>query len=523
MFNCYSVGMSDPQTEEAPPDDAAGKGMLIVFTVVSVVLAVAAVSVIRGKTVPPGAENSIDGFYHVAMADNFSQCLSRRFPQASMSIWADRFYDKELMYHGIIAMTRKFQAAAGGDLGPPFHGTSLLLAALLLVAVAVVVSLSTRGYHALTALCLLLAVSPVFLHRLQMLRPHVLGVTLIIVCGYVFALIKARRDLWIPVLGGFVLVYAYSQPHFVLLPAAAAGLLLWRSDRKLAVLLPAAALGGVIAGLIIHPQSPNTLVLWKIQCVDVVRQILGGGTEGIYMGDEAMRPAAFWQKANWMLHVLCLANVVAVAALWRKGLLQRLNSPARIFLVMQSVAWVGLFLSRRVIEYATPFACIAAVLLLADLCRSDEPGSQRAGWYATVAALMLFLGVNAGVLLGRPVSGPPTLGGYGEWAARLAPGSTVANPCWSDFPYAFYCAPQHVYSVGLDPMFGYHADPQRLLQLESFRTGATRLTPSQLAELTEADYAYISQHASPLAKDLIAQDYKVVYEGHDGWVFRLLE
>ena len=95
----------------------------------------AAVLVAARLVVPDGAENSADAYYHVARADAFPEVWrATAMPQMTMSLWHERFYDKELGYHLLLGVARRAATALGAAPGPPFHlealAFSLALAAL---------------------------------------------------------------------------------------------------------------------------------------------------------------------------------------------------------------------------------------------------------------------------------------------------------------------------------------------------------------------------------------------------------
>jgi hypothetical protein len=111
---------------------------------------------------------------------------------------------------------------------------------------------------------------------------------------------------------------------------------------------------------------------------------------------------------------------------------------------------------------------------------------------------------------------------FAAWArAHLPAGTLIANPCWADFPLLFYSLPDYRFSLGLDPMFAHHAHPQAVVKLEQFRARRLDLTPAELAELTGARVAFVSRHAAPLARHLLARHYAAAYAGPDGWLFDL--
>ena len=478
-------------------------------------------SAVRLLSLDRGCETSADDYYHVAMADLFPEgCVGKTFPWMTMSIWKDQFYDKELFYHAMLAAFRGCERVLGWPLDPPLHFPGLAFDLLLIVvfAMAAAAFRIPRPYF-LTAILVMLC--PFFTQRLLMLRPHVLAITIML--AYCWHLTGARR-LWLSFAFGVLTAYAYSNPHFILLPAAVFGALMIRRNARMAWLVPLATLGGLLAGLTLHPQFPNTFILWKIQCVDVIRQAVFQQSP-VYLGVELYQPKAAWLVQNAAFFGLLLLNGAGLRQLLRRC---RPSFETAFFLILQTAAAIGIFLSKRVLEYGWPFALLAGGLLFRDLKEAGvltilmERCRKRA-----VGAIHLALAVGfciLGILQIRSTRlyQVPELRGFGDWAAKKLPqGTAVANPNWSDFPQLFYSAPQFRYSLGIDPMFGYHAMPEKIETLEAFRTGRMMLSPRELRDLTQSRFAFVSSHAWMLAKDMHENGYVFIYQGDDGWLFDL--
>ena len=161
-----------------------------------------------------------DGYYHAMMADLFPEvCTARTFPYLTMSVWKDRFYDKELLYHAALSAVRRYSQALGLSLAPPFHVPALTFS-LLVIASFVVAAGSWKIPRLPLFTILLVAVSPAFTYHLLMLRPHNLAIALMLLYCWQILRIKDARRLWGPAIFGFLFAYAYSNPHVVLAPAS---------------------------------------------------------------------------------------------------------------------------------------------------------------------------------------------------------------------------------------------------------------------------------------------------------------
>jgi hypothetical protein len=474
----------------------------------------------------PGTEIEVDAFYHVRMADLCPElCLARRFPAMTMSVWQERFYDKELLFHVALGVLRRGMAAAGLDGGPPFHGLALVIGTAVIATVAGVL-VACRAPYPIFFTLLLVVISPFFTYRVLMVRPHNVGLIFIIVYMWQIARLGPASTPWQPFVLGWLAAYAYSTPHFLLLPAAAHAFLRWRTDRSRALVVPIATAAGIVAGFTLHPQVPNTFLLWKIQSIDVVRQALSGQAV-VYVGWELTAPEPGWIAQNSGVFVLGAVGVATWLWLARRQP-EATGADTRLFLVVGLAFLVGVFAVRRNLEYA----CVALVIGVALLARDMKvagvlagPSVRRLGPLLPLAAVLGLGGAVASVTanITRLKTDPyPTYDRFARWAGHSLPaGTRVANVFWSDFPALFYSAPQYRYLMGLDPMFGYVAMPEQVEALERFTSGERLLWPADLRRVTGARIAFVSVKGGWLARSMEQHGYTVVYRGEDGVAFDL--
>jgi hypothetical protein len=501
----------------------APRGILLL----AILLPVALLMVIRLWGSVPRAEIEVDAFYHVRMADLCPElCLARRFPAMTMSVWQERFYDKELLFHVALAVIRRGMTLAGLDGGPPFHGLALAIGAAVIATVASVL-VACRAPYPIFFTLLLVVISPFFTYRVLMVRPHNVGLIFITVYVWQIARLGPTRWPWQPFVLGWLAAYAYSTPHFLLLPAAAHALLRWRPDGNRVLAVPIATAAGIVAGFALHPQVPNTFLLWKIQALDVGRQMLGGQAP-VSLGWELTAPEAGWIGQNGGAFVL---GAVAVAAwLWlARRQPEAIGVDTRLFLVVGLTFLVGVFAVRRNLEYACVALVCGAALLARDVKEAgilERSGVRRLGplLLPPVGALVLWAAIaSVTVNIARLKADPyPAYDGFARWASHSLPaGTRVANVFWSDFPALFYSAPQYRYLMGLDPMFGYAAMPEQVEALERFTSGERLLWPADLRRLTGGRIAFVSVKGAWLARSMEQSGYAVVYRGDDGIAFDL--
>lgn len=469
----------------------------------------------------PDRDISFDAPYHVTMSDLFTQFAWRRsFPPMAMSVWSERFANKEIGFHLLLASVRRWAGMLGyGGQAPPFILESFVLLFLLTGAFLLALSLA-RVRQPFVFLPLLLFSCPLFTLRVNMVRPHVVSIVLMLLTVAVLSdRADERRQLWRLGILGALFSYCHSNPHFILIPAGCWALAAW-PVRGWRALLPCVAAGaGVVFGLCVHPQVPNTFLIWKIQCVDVVLQMLPGRVADIAGPGEFRPPGLNLILQNIALPLLAMAGAGA-------SLRQRWTSPQpshglqRFGPLLTMVCLAGFFVSRRMIEYALPFA-----LLTAADAYDRAWGHRPLRFHLPVFAASLALGlalmpVHRGYLEG---SGIPVPRQFAEWArASLAPGSRIANVRWDDFPPLFHAAPEYVYSYGLDPMFAYAVEPERFVRIERLSRNREPVPDAAtMRDLLQARFAYLSIRYPQLARAFAARGFALAYQGVDGWCFDL--
>ena len=253
----------------------------------AIVIPLAFLLFVRVYVLCPDGEYDSDSFYHAAMAEFGPEFFAaKEFPNVTLSVWQERFSDKELGFHLLLWGMFRVNDWLGFGNAPPFHLPSLVLCALLLAAFALLLHrFRIRNLWRWTLL--LVTVSSTFTLRLTALRPHLLAITLFVLAAWCFCsprLMKGNRRWGVLALAGLAFGYCYSNPHFILMPVGAYALaVLWKDRDWKALGYPLVALGGVLVALLLHPQFPNSFLIWKLQGVDVVLGMLGLGS-GLRVG-----------------------------------------------------------------------------------------------------------------------------------------------------------------------------------------------------------------------------------------------
>jgi hypothetical protein len=294
-------------------------------------------------------------------------------------------------------------------------------------------------------------------------------------------------------------------------------------------LIPLVCAAGIVAGFTLHPQFPNTFINWKIQCVDVMLISLAGNAP-VNLGYELV-PGNF----NFFLeHIILFAavvfNLLLFAVYVKKVTLKKADGQVCAFVIMSAICYLGIFAAVRAVEYAVPFTLLAAGVLFRELRKNNisVPYMLFITRYPlrTAVPLVLALVIWGGVNYTRRATKGGNPVPYYELASwmssgKIAPGTVIGNVNWSDFPLLFYAAPHYRYLAGIDPMFAYYMHPEKMKELELFRTGRKYFPPERLIEDTGSRYLFVSRYNPRLAADMYRLGFVAVYQGKDGNLFDL--
>jgi hypothetical protein len=469
------------------------------------------------------AENSVDSYYHVQIADmGPSVYLSKTFPWTTVSVWKEHFSDKELLYHIFLSGIRKYQKLINLPMTPPFNFPAVFFTGMMLAAFVFTANyFKVRNiiYYSL----ILIFISPFFTDRILMLRPHVLAITIMLLACPLIHSVKSYKDLGKVFIFAFFTSWAYSNPHFILLPVTAFALIKIRHRTYLAPAIIITAVAGLAAGLTVHPQFPNSFLIWKIQCFDVIMNIFTPSSYAV--SAELARPSILWLICNSSAFIFTIYGFYIYRKTEKKSI--PLSSPYTALGICAFLTTASVLFSMRAMEYALPFSLIfLGAVKFHHKSLSEHEKAEPVKNYSfllkiLVIALALFFMIYEGeVIRKRAVIAP--LDSFSEFinSSEIPHQTVIANIVWSDFPLLFYSAPQFKYISGMEPMFSYAVNPEIITKLENFRSGKINIKPNELAELLNCRFAFISKRKNFYIR-LIKLGYKPVYNGDDGVLFKL--
>lgn len=404
-----------------------------------------------------------DSYFHTRAAERIAaEGFRRDFPQAAFSTWADRYSDKDLLFHLFLIPFQKLHA--GEDLVVP--GKIAAVAASLLFFAAFAVSLRLVGARAVPFWIVLYFVAdPPLLYDFVLVRPGVLGTGFFVLeCAW----IVANRNRALAVTGA---LHTLAHSSFPLLPgvavAAAAARLLRREPIPWKTV--ASALGGVAAGLLLNPYFPNNLAVAWDQVVGVAREVWlpGAAIPPFLFGPELLRPPLAAVLGGFPGFVPALSGAAAFAAIPRR----RFTTGGLALLLMSAVPLAAGLLSERFLGFFFPIAILAGARLWADLLAGASLGTLRKKHAAGFAAVVAIFGtcLVAGAADGSVLALRVSLLRLGSAEAlrpavrfvsdEAAPGDLVYHSFWWDFSVLYHDRPDGRYVVALDPVFFHRKDP----------------------------------------------------------------
>jgi hypothetical protein len=461
-----------------------------------------------------------DGYFHARLAWLMpTHGLSRAFPWTQLSTWREHFCDKEFLYH--LAMMPFTRLSQDPILGARIFAT--LLSVAVLVALYLVLRAQRVRYPVFFA-ALTLAIGGLFIARLGMIRSHVLSMLLLTI-GLHFLLEKRWKALAIL---GFLYAWCYTVPFVLVLTAVPFALGMWFGGDRLDLRPSLAAGFGSILGLLIHPYSPLTLETF-LTYVQVFRLGLqGAGTSGFELGNELYPyswPVLF-DIYPLLLILIPLLVLVLIGA--RKRL-----TPGTMGLGAASLFWFAMTVATpRFAEYSVLLLAAACALVVRDLLPVlEEPGRwlSRGRIRIGVAALALvgLAGFHVRSMTFYQVyqteAAPPRFfkGACAWMDQHLAPGETVINLYWDDFPELFYDGSRQTFLWGLDPTYSLREDPDRARLLESFRRHGTPLNARVLTNLFHSRYLVLRAARAERYIELNRPPFREVYRDPAAVIYAL--
>lgn len=410
-----------------------------------------------------------DTGYHFAVARLIAEHgILEEFPWTTFSWHAERYADKELLFHlAMVPLADLSLVEASRIVG------ALLDALILLTLYFVATREGVRG--AGTWVLVALASSGTFLFRLATVRPHLLSITLSILC--LWALVRRRWVLLAVV--GVLFPLSYTAWHLPLAIAVLVEAARLASRRTVEWKPPTLLLGAVALGILVHPNFPRNLELFWIQNVTVLFEVAWGGKVGFEMGPE-FDPYGFGEYLRFAL----LPSAFAVAAALRSW--RRREEDEDVLPLAASLVALGFVVmtlrTSRFIEYLVPFACLALALTAKRWRPSPRIGLLAAG----LGILLLFGQRPLQTMFDRGDEFPPEV--VEELRRTIPRGSQVVTCDWGMTGRMILELPDRRFMVALDPVFFWIEHPDLYERWFEIMREPEPGPADDLEELFGADY-----------------------------------
>jgi hypothetical protein len=417
--------------------------------------------------------NDPDRYYHLGLSALTAKGgLLRTLPQVEDLGWGHYFPDKEFLFH---ALTGAAQWLAGGEAGPllvvPVLGTCIVLCLYLTLQEVLAPKRAAILVLAATAL------SPMFLFRLTLLRPHLLAI--LCFCLLLAAILRGRPWLAALATAGFVLSYhAFYIPVIVLAVAAA---IRWPEasggPRRWQWALP-----GLVFGLVLNPYFPSTIVMSWVH----IKLALGiGVAPGLHSGEE-VQPLGLVESIHYFGFLPVALAGAAVLAYVRKLRPGPEVAGFWFLLVLSCLLTLLTVKSARAGEYAVP-----SVILLVGYSLRYLTG----GWALPLTCLGLLVSQgNASQIFYRDIWDQPQGGDTPSYLAAIAllpadaDGGKVFNCQWEAGSYLLFARPGVRFVDLLEPAFLWQASPARYMMRQRLVRGLEPDPAKVLRETFGADY-----------------------------------
>ena len=484
-----------------------------------------------------GGEPGTDNYYHAAMALAGQEFFTaKKFPFLALSLWHDTFADKELLYHILLQGLFHIQKFVSGTVFPFTFPAMCFVSAALGSFVILLHSLKIPSRIIFLSSLLFSFGAFAFTYRFLMLRPHVFSIMFMLVCCILFAKAEKQTSLKkysiLLFLLSFLYAWSYSNPHFILFPVTVYAFFAKKDYGRKIFFLPLISLAGLLAGYLIHPQFPNTFIIWKVQSLDaLLNPVLGSGkalTPKLIPME--MLPGNFaWYRNMLPFYFLCYCGIFFFVRLKEKKERRFFYTSAE-----KTILFLALFFSLctfavlRSVEYAVPFTAAGLGILLKyavleNTAFFEKPSNCNRMLYLFLCAVLALAVWNTNLMLksNYSVKSPRKMA---EFLKENTPeNSLVINLDWGDFPAMFFANRHNTLLWGMDPAFSYAFAPKKARRLENCVLNSIRQrnVDSRIHELTGAEYAFVLSRREKFVQYLKNCSWQVIYESEEGAVFSL--
>jgi hypothetical protein len=382
-----------------------------------------------------------DTAYHVAVGRLIRvHGILHAFPWTPFSWLADHYADKELLLHLLFVPLANLNWITASKIAGTCLGAILLFVLYFILRAE---KIRLAGVWAL----LLLVASDVFVFRFSLVRPHLMSIPLALLL--LWAAMRGRLVL----LGVVSAIYPWAYvafwqiPLLLLFSVEAARLLSGNGVCWKSVLV---VLGGVLIGLVLHPNAVNLLKFNWITMMNVLLRNAWQSKEGIELGLEFL-PFTVAQWIRWLLACVLMV-VVGLVLAWRN---RKRDSLSLAFALVAVLFGILTGLTARFAEYFIPFSVATIALATGSIPWRTIP-------VVALCAVIPYTGFElAETLHGIGTKEeliPPLLSS--RLRQEIPAGAQVFTTEWGLTGILMLALPDRKFMVALDPTYFLVKDPE---------------------------------------------------------------
>lgn len=459
-----------------------------------------------------------DGYLHIRMAEFIREGgLRYNFHWARYSTFTDHFADKDLLYHLLLIPF---------SLWPNIFFGAKIAACLFAIFLYLAFFFCLKRYCIKPLVPILLAaffLSAPFLVAISRPRPMIFSIALTLL--FTHFLIKGKR--W--VLFALAVVYTLthvSGPHLIFF-AALGEVIRYCNQRQFAWKSVLAVAGGVLMGILIHPNFPNNLLVLYLNGVLVPIYALKWGLE---LGAEFFPTDTRDFVLGYPLVLIGLILLLAAAT----SPARRIKISTKIWMGISAFFFVFSFFSRRYGIHSYPMILISLGAYFSDWWSQERlllfRQSKLVQWLVVsgTSVILTFVVLNTYKGFRQNALSEMICNSHFEAVAQymsqnIPPQELIFHTNWSDSQYFIGLNPQNDYFVTLDPMYMYYWDPKKYQLYREIAFGNSSDPYKFLKEDFGVRYGYAGKNYFSGLITQLRNDarFEVMAEDGLGLIFRL--
>ena len=425
----------------------------------------------------------VDPYYHIRMGELYRQELPlRQFAWMTHGLYAERYSDKDFGYHVLLSLIPSRLDHL------EVTGPKLFTAGLSATVTALVyLLLGTCGWPARFWTLFFVAASPLFIFRLQLIRPHVLSIVFFL--AGMLAL-KNKRIWWLFVIN-LLYTTCYSLP-FIL---TATTFIMASYSRLMGVWFLRPFLTCVcanLAGLLLNPYFPDNLCILWYQGYHVLKNAFTPAAVPVACELEGMSTRLLLASFPFLVVVFPLMSLCGSHKLFQRD-------PFRVLIrIMNLLLFFATLWSHRFCEYWVPIAIVDGYSAFMRVVQRTVHIKTSLRYLVATAAFLALVGLSAftcrQALLTLRVHVLPVPLLALRYLQTHCVGSTIFHLGWSDWALLFGLNPNNQYICGLDPAFLYNYDRAKWDAWEAIGTGRDMDYPLTIKEMFGCTTILVQKH-----------------------------